>query len=504
MDTVWTRRQMLQYTAVAAAGTSLPLLAQSPNAPQVRTKLGVVAGEEANGIRRFLGIPFAQPPIGPLRFRAPQPAKPWSGIRNCTQFAASPIQPSHPNQSEDCLYLNIYAPAKAANPLPVFVWIHGGGFTGGSPVDVDGSVFAKDGVITVTVPYRLGVFGFLDWSPLLGPDYADSANNGLRDLVLSLRWLHENIAAFGGDPARVTIGGESAGAKMAAFLMAVDEARPYFSAIISESGGGERILDAAGAKNVAQAFAAQLPTRSHDAILAMQPQDLIAAQQRMIDAAPGNFPLRTQSGGQLLPHRAIPAIAAGGSRGKRLLIGTNRDENALYLGSHAAEPITQRRLGNTTEAQFQTILAKYATIYPQMSVADRNIRALTAEEYWVPSIRVATAHKQGGGGATYFYRLDETAATGPHKGESYHSYDLGYVFEHLPAGEPPAARALSKEIHAAWVAFIHGKTPTATGLPTWPQWDATQRATMLFNSTSTIEQQPFEAELRLWDNIPFA
>lgn len=503
MNTVWTRRQMLQYAAMATAATSLPTFAQS-SAPQVRTRLGVIAGEETNGIRRYLGIPFAQPPIGSLRFRAPQPAKPWSGIRNATQFAGSPIQPSHPNQSEDCLYLNIYAPAKADKPLPVFIWIHGGGFTGGSPVDVDGTPFARDGIITVTVPYRLGVFGFLDWSPLLGPDYADSANNGLRDLVMSLRWVHENIAAFGGDPARVTIGGQSAGAKITAFLMAVDEARPYFSAMISESGGGERILDTAAAQRVTQAFAIQLPSQNREAILAMPPRDLIAAQQRMIDVAPGNFPLRAQSGGQLLPHRAIPAIAAGSTRGKRLLIGTCRDENAFYLGTHAAEPITQRRLGNTTEAQFQSILTNYAKVYPQMSVADRNIRALTAEEYWVPSIRVATAHKQGGGGATFFYRLDETAATGPHKGESYHAYDLGYVFENLAAGEPPAAQALSKEIHAAWVSFLKGNTPAATGLPTWPQWDAKQRPTMLFNSTSRIEQQPFEAELRLWDNVPFA
>ncbi len=503
MNTVWTRRQMLQYAALATAATSLPTFAQS-RAPQVRTRLGVIAGEETNGIRRYLGIPFAQPPIGSLRFRAPQPANPWSGIRNATQFAGSPIQPSHPNQSEDCLYLNIYAPAKVDKPLPVFVWIHGGGFTGGSPVDVDGTPFARDGVITVTVPYRLGVFGFLDWSPLLGPDYADSANNGLRDLVMSLRWVHENIAAFGGDPARVTIGGQSAGAKITAFLMAVDEARPYFSAMISESGGGERILDTAAAQRVTQAFAIQLPSQNREAILSMSPHDLIAAQQRMIDAAPGNFPLRAQSGGQLLPHRAIPAIAAGSTRGKRLLIGTCRDENAFYLGTHAAEPITQRRLGNTTEAQFQSILANYAKVYPQMSVADRNIRALTAEEYWVPSVRVATAHKQGGGGATFFYRLDETAATGPHKGESYHAYDLGYVFENLAAGEPPAAQALSKEMHTAWVSFLKGNTPAATGLPTWPQWDTKQRATMLFNSTSRIEQQPFEAELRLWDNVPFA
>jgi len=505
MRTVWTRRRMLQYAAITAAGTALhPLLAQPSSRPQVKTKLGTVAGKETNGIRRFLGIPFAQPPIGALRFRATQPAKPWSGVRDATKFAASAMQPSHSNQSEDCLYLNIYAPSKIDKPLPVFVWIHGGGFTGGSPVDVDGAVFAKDDVIMVTVPYRLGVFGFLDWSPLLGADYADSANNGLRDLVMALRWVHENIAAFGGDPTRVTIGGQSAGAKLTAFLMAVEEARPYFSAAISESGGGERILDNVGAHSVTEAFALQLTDRSHDAILALPPQQLIALQQRMIEASPGNFPLRVQGGGQLLPHRAIPAIAAGSSRGKRLLIGTCRDENAFYLGDHAAERITQKRLGNATEAQFNAVLANYAAVYPQMSAADRNVRALTAEEYWVPSIRVAEAHKKGGGGATYFYRLDETAATGSHKGTSYHAYDLGYVFEHLATGEPAAAQALSKEMHAAWVSFIKGNAPIANGLPTWPQWNTKQRATMLFNATSQVQHQPAETELRLWDGFSFS
>lgn len=459
--------------------------------------------KRADGTTEHLGIPYAQPPVGPLRFRAPVAVR--EGTPGLGKMPSPGMQPGRAGTSEDCLYLNLYTPDPAAQgkgPFPVFVWIHGGGFTGGSPNDFDGGVFAKQGIVVVTVAYRLGVFGFLDWSPLLGPAYADSANNALRDLVLALKWVQKHVGAYGGDPSQVTIGGESAGAKLVASLMGIEEARPLFTSMISESGGGERILSQTAAAHVTDAFAAQLKDRTAAGIQAASAASLMQAQEAMTAAWPANFPLRVEAGGAILPHRIVPAIAAGNTRGKRLLIGTNRDENALYLGDRAAEPIHQRRLGNTTEAEFDVVLANYRKLYPNMSAADINIRALTAEEYWVPSVRVAQAHARGGG-STWFYRLDETAATGPHKGESYHSYDLGYVWETLSAAEPPAAQTLKRQIHDAWAAFIKGGTPAAAGLPTWPQWNPKQRTTMLFNSTSTVEQQPFESELRLWDGFRF-
>jgi para-nitrobenzyl esterase len=495
----WTRRELLGCGALAAAATLAH--AQGAGATQVTTQQGTLRGQTNGGVRIFKGIPFAEPPIGPLRFRPPVAARSWTGTRDAMQFAASAMQSGHAPTSEDCLYLNVFAP-EGKGPFPVFYWIHGGGFTGGSPNDFDGSVFARQGVICVTVAYRLGVFGFLDWSPILGPAYADSANNGLRDLIMGLQWVKTNIHAFGGDPSNVVIGGESAGAKLVAFLLGIDDAAQLFHAAISESGGGERINDPDQSRRVTQAFAATLPGQSAASILSAPATALITAQQALIAAWPGNFPLRAQSGGALLPHRALPAIAAGRSRNKRLLIGTNRDENAFYLGDKAAEPITQKRLANSTEAQFNAVLARYRTIYPTMSPAGLNIRALTAEEYWVPSIRVADALARGGG-HIWFYRLDETAATGAHKGMAYHGYDLGYVWETLANGEPPAAQKLSEQIHDAWVAFIKGNAPVATGLPNWPLWNPQSRPTMILNTTSKVEQQPFEAELRLWDAFRF-
>jgi para-nitrobenzyl esterase len=495
----FTRRQMLVGTAasIATLACSRALLAQAAT-----VRVGNYSGTVKDGVRTILGIPYAQPPIGPLRFSAPQPMA--AGATNLGRLPSPAMQPGRTDCSEDCLYLNIYAP-EGNGPFPVFVWIHGGGFTGGTPNDTDGTVFAKQGIVVVTLAYRLGVFGFLDWSPLLGPGYADSANNGLRDLIAALKWVNANIRTFGGDPKRVTLGGQSAGAKLTDTLMGIEEAKPYFSQMISESGGAERIRDQASTAQVSKTFTGQfhrIAGKTADP-LKVDATALIKSQLALSDAWEGNFPLRAESGGKLLPNRAIAPIASGNTKGKRLLIGTNRDESAFYLGLKAPLAIEQKRLGNTTQAQFDGVLAKYATVYPNLSRGDLHVRALTAEEYWVPSIRVAEAHTRGGGTA-WFYRLDELAATGPHRGTSYHSYDLGFVWSHLAEGEPASAHVLARQMHDAWASFIKGGSPKVDGLPAWPQWDPKTRSTMLFSDRSIVEQQPFEAELRLWDDLPFA
>ena len=509
----WTRRELLQTVAIASAGAALHAAPRQAHAQATtgasaltgKTSLGSLRGQLNEDTLVFRGVPFAQPPVGPLRFRPPVPAKPWTGIRDAQTSAPSAMQPGRNDASEDCLYLNVFAP-QGKGPFPVFVWIHGGGFTGGSPSDAifDGAVFAKQGIVVVTVAYRLGVFGFLDWSPMLGAEYADSANNALRDLILALKWVGTNIASFGGDATRVTIGGESAGAKLADVLMGIEEAKPLFSSVISESGGAERIRPRENSAEVTRAFADKFRslTGAGDPRTASA-TSLLAAQRGLIDAWDGNFPLRAESGGTLLPHRALEPIAHGSARGKRLLIGTNRDESALFLGDHPAQPLTQRNLGNTRLAQFQPVLDAYRKLYPQMTPAQLNIRALTAEEYWMPSIRVAQAASAGGANI-WFYRLDEVAASGPHKGEAYHSFDLGFVWERLAKSEPDAAQKLATQMHDAWAAFIKGTAPAAAGLPAWPQWNPNTRLTMILADASHVEQQPLESELKLWDGFAFS
>jgi para-nitrobenzyl esterase len=495
--------QTKRLRALADSGTSV-----------VRTPSGSLRGESADAVRIFRGIPFAEPPVGPLRFRPTVPNKPWTGERDATRFAASAMQWSEATafgeqpfvHSEDCLYLNIWAP-EGKGPFPVFVWIHGGGYISGhafGPIH-NGSEFARQGIMSVTLPYRLGVLGFLDLGPLLGPEYNGSANNALRDLITALEWIQQNISAFGGDPARVTIGGESAGAKLTDILMGTPSARPLFRQMISESGGAERVWSKAGSAAVARGYGEQWSKKTGLDLAGLKtaPADtLIAAQHDFLTEWPQHFPLRPEIDDQLLPQLPVKTIASGSSQGKRLLIGTNRDESALFIGPHPETDPAPRDLGNIPLAKFDPVLQRYKQAYPEMKDFQTRIRAVTAEEYWVPSIRVADALVQGGGTA-FMYRLDFTESSGRLSGFAYHSLDVPLVWDrpHPNAANVVAETELAKQVHLAWASFIRGDTPAAPRLPAWPEYSIATRPTMILDTESRVEQKPNEAELRLWDGV---
>ncbi|WP_419804724.1 carboxylesterase/lipase family protein [Terriglobus sp.] len=506
-----TRRSFLRNTALTAAALQLPrpLFAAAPET-MVHTPLGNLRGTVENNIRVFRGVPFAEPPVGERRFRAPVPKQGWTGVHDATQFAAEAWQTMTPaiNKSEDCLYLNVWTPQRVDKPLPVFVYIHGGGFTGGRSFDplTNGEVFARDGIVLVTVAYRLGVFGFLDVSPLLGPTYASSANNGVRDLIAALKWVQRNISAFGGDAAQVTIGGQSAGAKLSDILLGVPAARPLFHQVISESGGAERVQTSANAELVAQGFAKtwqEAGGGSNPAsVKTANPAKLIAAQQQFIDDWPQHFPLRCEIDGTLMPTKPIEEIRNGSSKGKRLLLGTNRDESASFVGPHPSKDAIAADLGNVPVDTFAAIYAKYEKLYPDWTKEQRRIRSLTAEEYWVPSMRVAEAHALNGG-ETYVYRTDFTETSGRLKGDAYHGIEMPAVWGtwRKDVDNASAEQVLAKELHTAWVHFIRGDAPFAEGLPNWPMWTAANRETMLLSDNSKVEIKPQEAELQLWSGV---
>ncbi len=504
-----TRREFVVGGALVALSVQGQRLfgqtAEAVNAGLIKTPLGPLRGEVIDGVRVFRGIPFAEPPVGPLRFRPPVKMRPWSEERGASRFAAAAMQDGERGvpKSEDCLYLNVWTPPDAM-ALPVFVWIHGGGFTGGesfAPI-FDGTEFAKAGVIVVTVAYRLGVFGFLDMGPVLGPEYAGSGNNALRDLMCALEWVQENIEAFGGDPRRVTVGGESAGAKLADVLMGVPKAQGLFAQVISESGGAERVWPKQNAEAVAKGFAAAWG-RDPEALRRAPAEELIAAQVRFMASWPQHFPLRMEVDGHLIPLPPVESIASGAMSGTRLLIGSNREESALFVGPHP-ERVVAADLGNVPLAGFEEVYAKYRALYPTMSEEQLRIRAVTAEEYWVPSVRMADALVKGGGTA-WMYRLDFAPASGRFKGDAYHSEDLGLVWDRPDEGitNVKSERALARQMHAAWLAFLKGETPGAEGLPVWPQYSNETRATMVFDRVSKVEERPQEAELRLWDEAKF-
>jgi len=509
-----TRRQFLSTSALAAlALRTAPLRAfADPSPVTVATPSGPLRGEQSGGVNIFRGVPFAQPPVGPLRFRPPVPVKAWSEPRDASKFPASAMQAGEPGipHSEDCLYLNIWAPAvplTSHDPLPVYVWIHGGGFTGGHAFEpmYDGTALALEGVICVTVAYRLGVFGFLDVEPLLGAKFAGSANNALRDLMAALNWIQQNISAFGGDPARVTIGGESAGAKLTDILMGVPTAQPLFHQAISESGGAERVWSRAQSKAVAEGFGDALRTQSGNApstILSADAASLIDAQKHFIAQWPQHFPLRCEVDGTLLPRLPVTSIAQGNTRGKRLLIGTNRDESAAFLGPHPQHDPGGADLGNITPAAFNAVFKKYREIYPQMTDEQLRIRAATAEEYWVPSLRVADAHANTGSLA-FVYRLDFAETSGFLHGYAFHSLDVPLVWNRpsTKVDNAAAEAVLARQMHQAWVAFLRGEVPSADGVPAWPAYNPDTRITMVFDTQNRVEQRPQEAELRLWDGV---
>lgn len=505
-----TRRHFLQSTLAAAAMTAMPapwLRALTNDAPVVKTALGSIRGEAAKDVHIFRGIPFAEPPTGTLRFRPPVPVKSWSGVRDAIKFPPAAVQFGDPSipQSEDCLYLNMWAPA-SQGPHPVFVWIHGGGFTGGNsfaPV-FDGTVFAQQGIVCITVAYRLGIFGFLDMEPLLGASYAGSGNNALRDLICALQWVKEHVADFGGDPTRVTIGGESAGAKLADILMGIPSADALFHQVISESGGAERVWPHETALRIARGFGEEWKSDTGNALstlLTAEAASIIQVQHRFETTWPQHFPLRPELDGKLLQALPVHTIAAGSTKGKRLLIGTNRDESALFLGTHPMT-VTAGDLGNLPLQQFQPIEKRYALIYPDAPSDLNRLHAVTAEEYWVPTMRLIDAHVRGGGTA-WLYRMDFAPSEGTYKGYAFHASELDTVWNHPHTKASNAAQhaALALQVNHAWASFIQGDAPHATGLPIWPQYQTETRPTMLFNNTSTIANNPQEAELALWKNV---
>jgi para-nitrobenzyl esterase len=512
------RREFVVSASAAAVGlrgrgvwgqsTAVNLGPAVPGRAMLMTPSGMLKGEVAGGVRVFKGVPFAEPPIGALRFKAPAKKSAWADERDATKFAAAAVQPGEPSvaKSEDCLYLNVWTP-EGATGAPVFVWVHGGGFTGGRSFETvtDGSQFAREGVVVVTVAYRLGVLGFLDVEPLLGAEYAGSGNNGLRDVICALEWVRDNIGAFGGDPWRVTLGGESAGAKLTDVLLGVPAADGLFGQAISESGGAERVWDLATAKAVGKGFG-KVWGRGAEALKTVAAEELIAAQETFIAGWPKHFPLRPEVDGLLVPRLPVATIAEGPSlaemtakrrRRRRLLIGTNRDESAAFVGPHPEHDATAKELGNLSLAAFDAVFAKYKALYPEMSAEMLRIRALTAEEYWVPSVRVAEAFIEGGGEA-WMYRLDFAYGSGRMKGLAFHSEDIGLVWD-KPNSEEASAPA--KQVHSAWVSFLKGYGPAAEGLPEWPGYSYGLKETMVLDGVSRVEQRPMAAELKLWDGV---
>jgi para-nitrobenzyl esterase len=510
-----TRRTLI---AAAAALAAAPALAQSAQPLEVTVRQGRLKGAMEEGVRSFKGVPYARPPVGPLRFRAPQPPLAWSGTRDALQFSAMPLQgagggdgiPNATTPGEDCLYLNVWAPT-TPGPHPVLVFCYGGGNNGGggsTPV-YNGARFARDGVVAITFNYRVGALGWVELGPHI-PELAGSGNNALKDIVACLAWVRDNIAAFGGDPRQVTLGGVLAGSKNVMSVLACPSANGLVTRAITMSTSAHTTQTPAEADVVARLFIEGHTGKARD-LLTATPQEILGAQRKVLQGFNRNSAFRTIIDGKLMPRPIMDAFRAGASRNVPLLIGTTRDESASTLPRGAAEkpfPINQMELNSLDLSETNVMDLRYQRAFPQMTPLERRRKLITAEEYWISCIRVGEARSKLGA-PTYMYRSDRVLASGQYAGFAPSGSDIPLTFDTLDKGEVVATgatitqqdRDLSATAHAAWVAFVKTGKPAAPGMPAWPTYDAARRQTMILGYQPRVESDPLGTERVLWDDF---
>jgi para-nitrobenzyl esterase len=480
--------------------------------PIVETIAGPVIGRQRGQLNVFKGVPYAAPPVGQLRFRPPQPLAPWTEPRDAGSFGNGPMQPADARfdlgaaRSEDCLYLNIWAPA-APGPHPVLMWIYGGANTtgAGSLPAYDGASFAEQGVVFVSANYRLGSFGFVEWGGLI-PELAGSGVNGLRDQIAALQWIRDNIAAFGGDPDEVTVMGESAGGKDICALATSPAARGLFSRVAIQSGSGKTVhasLDAA--TPIAKAIVEAAGVGNPRDMLTLPAEAVIAAQLAGLKDWPQAFPIRPTVDDEIMPQRPIDAARAGATRDIAMIIGTTRDEWALFTppGTPLA-PLDQRMFANLDLATVTEMERRYADALPDVTAEDRRIRLLTAEHFWMPSVRFAEAHAVSGG-AGFMYRFDLESEAGAFQGYAPHAADLQFIFdaspESLSLGLAMNKPVLSRATHALWARWAKAGLADLDGAPPWRPYTLQDRATLLIDDPSSVASDPRGEERVLWDGV---
>ncbi len=490
----------MKRTMIAAAALILAWpLAANASGPQVTVANGAVEGVTDYGVDSFKGIPFAAPPVGQLRWRAPQPAAVWSGVRVADHFAPDCMQQAIPGDdapltvkaSEDCLYLNVWRPSDTAGPKrPVLVMIYGGGFVSGgtSPAIYDGASFARDGVVFVSLNYRLGRFGFFGFPALTkeNADHGELGNYAFMDQITALKWVQANISAFGGDPDNVTIMGESAGGMSVHALLTSPEAKGLFKRAIIQSGlgrtdtDGPRRLSGAGAKPSAEAVGVAFAMSQ--GITGTGTAALNALRALPADAVRGDLSLSTSSNekdtfassmvdGQIVPETDEVAYAAGHINAQAIMVGANTGD---ISNSHATSK-------DALFASFGPLAAKARQAYDPDGTKslDALNEAVGADAVMFEPGRMTAQRTAAHGVTVYEYRFGYTASQ-KRPGSPFgapHASELPFVFETLDGryGElaTPQDHDMSRQMHAAWVAFAKGEAP-------WTAWTPSGDAVMLF------------------------
>ena len=496
----------------------------------MQIKAGRIHGSSENGLSIYRGVPFAAPPVGELRFRVARPHPGWDDVLDCESFR--PISPQVPNealdsmlglapqeQSEDCLFLNIWTPGTDAEARPVMVWIHGGAFTIGSGSDglYNGAMLASRGdVVVVTINYRLGALGFLHLPAL------DESNFGMRDQVAALRWVRDNIASFGGDPGNIMIFGESAGGMSVGSLMGSPEAQGLFHKAIPQSGAGHHGIEDVQAVTHGQQFCEFLGVDPEDptALQSASVSDLLEAQaqleQNMLYTAmeEGNqpeMPFRPIIDGEFLTEMPIEAVRAGQASGVAALIGCLDEESKLFAAMVPTEPPNEedaiavmdglhgdgRRLYDIYRAAREA-RGELTTPYEIQTAASGD------ELFRVPAQRLLDAQAQHSD-QTWCYLFDWKSPMLDGALGSCHALDIPFVFGTHKiaaafAGEGVAANALAELTMDTWLAFARTGDPSTNNLP-WPKWDADSRQTVVLGESARVEDDFRGEEVAAWEGV---
>jgi para-nitrobenzyl esterase len=526
---------------------------------EVETKYGRLRGSRTEGLSTFKGIPYGGSVAGANRFKAAQALSPWTGVRDALKSGVpaiqTPIRPSFGSSegmpAEDCLFLNVWTPATDGRKRPVMFYSHGGGFTvgsGGAPYQDGGNLARTWDVVVVATNHRLGLMGFLYLGELGGEEYATSGNQGLLDICDGLKWVRENIEAFGGDPNDVMIFGESGGGAKTSCLYAMPKAAPYFNKASIESGPGIRMLPPDVATETTLMVLKQLGLEKNDWRKLLEiPADKLLAIQVELGRRPGG-PLTMTGGrkgmggggrpggfgpvvdGSILPHHPFDPDAPSVSKDKPLIVGYNRDETIFFfMESHNTDVfnLTEVSLKERLQKEFgehaEDVFATYRKSRPDASPSDLYIAISTARMIGLGSITIAERKFAQHGAPVYAYIFTyESQRIVPgtqHKVGAAHALEIAYKFDLIEPTlsasnnnpQQTATRTMmdtgpdsvrtAHNMSEMWSTFARTGHPGAKGQPVWPAYDTKTRATMEINAKCKIVDDPYSLERSLWERL---
>lgn len=503
----------------------------------VQTQRGALQGQIEDGIHVFRGVPYAQPPVGDLRWRRPQPLEPWAGVRDASEFGPVSLQPERPaagpfagimghsqeRMSEDCLYLNVWTPGLDEARRPVMVWIHGGGlFSGsGSSPAYDGAPLSSRGdVVIVTINYRLGALGYLPDPELTSGDEAEG-NFGFHDMLAALQWVQHEITSFGGDPANVTIFGESAGGIAVGILLASPLAEGLFQHAIIQSGAADRLHTRESVEEMLPFYYRELGLEqpSADELRRLPIEDVLSAQIALASANPATNPAAGLHGifnavieDDFLDALPIDAVQAGRGADIDLLAGTMRNEFTLLAAMSGLNDLNEERalellaplVGGSERAGecYET----YRTLRIQRNEPTDPLAVynavMTDRQYRGSTRRLLDVHAAAPG-ATFSYLVEQQSPMFEGRLGAPHALDVPLIWGTNDlmrdfVGEEPQVDQLSGFMMDAWTNFARTGNPTTTALPGWPQYRPDRPYTMVFGPDVRTVTAEREEELALW------